>query len=96
MSFEPALHLEGGREGAFSTQNASKSAYRQGWSSLIRRAQSNVSRSAVESDEAARDEAQPLSKGPFTALKGRLPSRQRMLPLKPARYDLRLLYQQEF
>ena len=36
----------------------------------------------------------PLPKGPFTAPEARLPSRQRMLPLKPGQVnDLRLLYQ---
>lgn len=38
----------------------------------------------------------PLPKGPFTAPEARLPSRQRMLPLKPGQMnDLRLLYQPE-
>ena len=46
---------------AFCAENASKSEYRQGRSSSTRRSRSNISRSAVESDE-----AQPaLAEGAF-------------------------------
>ena len=94
------LRLEGGMEGRLRVRAPRFSRKTQARASIGKpgRASSGdcgqMSRSTAETGEAARDEARrALPKGPFTAPKGRLPSRQRMLPLKSGRCDLRLLHQ---
>ena len=89
------LRLEGGMEGRLRVRAPRFPRKTQARASIGKpgRASSGdcgqMSRSTAETGEAAR----ALPKGPFTAPKGRLPSRQRMLPLKSGRCDLRLLHQ---